>query len=120
MAQHIAPTAYLSSDKINHIRTWEAAAPITHADTIQARTFRDVKQTTQYFDGLGRPIQTVIKKGSMVTGDTARDMVSAVVYDEFGREQYKYLPFAANNTGGNSSISDGFIQNESFSAGFGV
>ncbi len=106
-AQVTMPAKYDSSIKINYIRTWDAMAPISHEDTILTRPNKDVKQATAYFDGLGRSLQTVIKKGSLVTGDTARDMVAPVVYDEFGREQYKYLPFAANNTGGNSSISDG-------------
>ncbi|MBL7738462.1 MAG: RHS repeat-associated core domain-containing protein, partial [Chitinophagaceae bacterium] len=35
---------------------------------------------------------------------------SPVEYDEYSREVYKYLPFAANNTGGNTSISDGFFK----------
>ncbi|MEI9806771.1 MAG: hypothetical protein WDO16_02195 [Bacteroidota bacterium] len=32
------------------------------------------KMATQYIDGLGRPVQTVMKQGSLVTGDTARDI----------------------------------------------
>jgi RHS repeat-associated protein len=106
-AQQVMPAAYSSGIKINYIRTWDAMAPISVEDTMLTRPNKDVKQATAYFDGLGRSLQTVVKKGSLVTGDTARDMVAPVVYDEFGREQYKYLPFAANNTGSNSSISDG-------------
>lgn len=106
-AQVTMPAAYSGSSKINYIRSWDALSPQTNADTLVAKGYKDVRQTTQYFDGLGRPVQTVIRKGSLVTGDTARDMVSAIVYDNYGREQYKYLPFAANNTGSNSSISDG-------------
>ncbi len=41
-------------------------------------------------------------------------MVSAVVYDEFGREQYKYLPFGANNAGSNPSINDGLFKANPF------
>jgi hypothetical protein len=59
--------------------TWDAVAPITNTDTILARQFNDVKQTTAYFDGLGRLLQTVVKKGSLVTGDTARDFVAPVL-----------------------------------------
>ncbi|ANH81284.1 hypothetical protein A8C56_10060 [Niabella ginsenosidivorans] len=77
------------------------------------------KETTQYFDGLGRPLQTVVKKGSMVTTTTAsvgtdtagaRDLVTPVLYDEFGREQYHFSPFAANNADGNTSLSDGLFK----------
>jgi RHS repeat-associated protein len=109
-AQQIAPFAYSGTIPGNYIRTWDALVPISHIDTLLARPFADVRQTTAYFDGLGRPLQTVVKKGSMETGGTATDLVSPVVYDRFGRKQYQYLPFAANNTGGNTSISDGLFK----------
>ena len=122
-AQQVMPTAYGSGIKLNYVRTWDAMAPITQEDTMLTRPYKDVKQTTAYFDGLGRPLQTVAKKGSLITGDTARDMVMPVVYDELGREQYQYLPFAANNTGSNTSMSDGkfklnpFQQDSAFNKG---
>ena len=96
--------------KINYVRTWEATAPETNPSTLVTRPLKDVKQTTAYVDGLGRPLQTVIKQGSYPTdpndGDVA-DLVSPVLYDEFGREAKRYLPFAANKTDGNTSINDG-------------
>lgn len=113
-AQQVAPPAYTSGIPLNYVRTWDATSPQTNPDTLVAKSVRDVKQVTQYFDGLGRPVQTVIKKGSLITGDTPKDLVSPVVYDGFGRETYKYLPFAANNTGGNSSISDGLFKMNPF------
>lgn len=116
-AQVTPPAAYSSGINKNYVRVWEAAAPITDPNTLLTAPLKDVKESTQYFDGLGRPLQTVTKKGSLITDPSspasstnAVDMVNAVVYDEFGREQYKYLPFAANNTGGNSSISDGLFK----------
>jgi RHS repeat-associated protein len=112
-AQVVPLTAsYPAGLTVSFVRTWDVTKPGLDGTTIQNQSVRDAKQTTAYFDGLGRPLQTVIKQGSQETGGTATDMVSPVVYDEFGREQYKYLPFAANNTGGNTSISDGkFKQN---------
>ncbi|NHA06996.1 RHS repeat-associated core domain-containing protein [Mucilaginibacter sp. HC2] len=58
------------------------------------RTSCDLMQTVQYFDGLGRPLQTVQVKGSTAN----KDMVQPVVYDQFGREVQKYLPYAAQGT----------------------
>ena len=52
-------------------------------------------QTIQYFDGLGRPMQTVSTQGS----PAKLDIVTPVVYDAFGRESKKYLPFVAQNNG---------------------
>ena len=57
----------------------------------------DVAQTTQYFDGLGRQIQTV----AMQQSPLQHDMVSYNVYDAVGREQYKYLPYTAPTNDGN-------------------
>ncbi len=105
-AQHTG-TDYPAGTPVNFVRTWDATAPEQDANNLITRPVKDVKQATQYFDGLGRPLQTVIKQGSFATGGTATDMVSPVEYDAFGREQYKYLPFVANNYGGNTSIADG-------------
>jgi RHS repeat-associated protein len=58
----------------------------------------DVNQfarSIQYFDGLGRPMQTVSVQGS----PGLQDIVQPVVYDAYGRENKKYLPFVAQNNG---------------------
>ena len=104
------PTPYSSNAKINYVRTWDAKAPEQNPATLITRPLKDVQQTTAYFDGLGRPLQTVVKQGSLTTGNSPVDLVSPVVYDEFGREKYKYLPFSANNAGSNTSIGDGFFK----------
>lgn len=106
-AQVTPPAPYTENVKINYVRTWEAAAPEQDPAVLITRPLKDVRQTTAYFDGLGRPIQTVLKQGSLTTGAANVDLVSAVVYDAFGREEFKYLPFAANTTGNNSSVNDG-------------
>jgi RHS repeat-associated protein len=113
-AQQAPPAAYSGSISVNYVREWNATAPESSPDTLITRPIKDVKQTTMYFDGLGRPLQTVIKQGSMVTGASAVDLVMPVVYDSLGREVYKYHPFAANNTGGNTYISDGVFKQNPF------
>ena len=106
-AQHITPDKYSANVPVNYVRTWDAKAPQTDPNTITVSSPLDsFVMTTQYVDGLGRPIQTVVK-GITPLG---KDLVSATTYDEFGREQYKYLPFAANSFGGNTSISDGLFK----------
>jgi RHS repeat-associated protein len=77
---------------INYIRLWEPSMPTADTAVVKSpsRTVSEVKQTNQYFDGLGRPLQTVIK-GVSASG---KDLVSPVVYDAYGHEQYKYLPYA--------------------------
>ncbi|MBX3240741.1 MAG: RHS repeat-associated core domain-containing protein [Chitinophagaceae bacterium] len=93
------PGSYSGSIPANYVRTWDAKAPEQNANTLIARPVRDVIQTTQYFDGMGRPLQTVVKQGSLVTGQSPADLVSPVIYDAFGREAVQYLPFAADTTG---------------------
>lgn len=52
-------------------------------------------QSTQYFDALGRLIQTVVTQGS----PKRSDIIQPIVYDEFGREAVKYLPYVDGNSG---------------------
>jgi RHS repeat-associated protein len=105
----IKPDVYNSNMPVNFVRTWTSNAPDQNPSVV-TRVLKDVKQTTLFVDGLGRPIQNVARQGSLVAGSNAVDLVGTTVYDEFGREVRKYLPFAANNTGGNSSISDGYFK----------
>src|ERR1700743_2151086 len=90
-SQHSTPPAYGGS-WVHYIRTWTASAPETSPTNLIIRPLTDVQQITDYFDGFGRPMQTVQKKGS----PAGNDLVSAHVYDGFGREVFKYLPFASN------------------------
>ena len=103
----VTPAAY-SSALQNYIRSWDAVKPDTDSTNFSINSpLSHSRITTVYYDGLGRPLQTVVKRASLVTGGTGTDLVSPVVYDSLGRVSRSYLPFAANSTGGNSSISDG-------------
>src|SRR5204863_5169509 len=55
-----------------------------------------VSVTTQYFDGLGRGLQSVSKASS----PNRKDIISYSEYDAFGREAVKYLPFAGQTRTG--------------------
>jgi hypothetical protein len=103
------PAAY-TNPTINYVRTWEPDMPLTDlsAVTDPNRNVAEVKQTTQYFDGLGRPLQTV-SKGTSFGG---KDVVAPVVYDAFGREVYKYLPYT-QQTG---NMTDGKFKMDPFNA----
>ncbi len=101
-AQQVTPPAYSSAIKVNYIRTWDASAPEQSSALLKTRNVTDVKQATQYFDGLGRPIETVIKQ----TSPLQKDIVTAIVYDAFAREQYKYLPFLSTTTSAGTEITN--------------
>jgi hypothetical protein len=53
-------------------------------------------ESIQYFDGLGRLVQSVAVEGSPLQ----KDVVQPVVYDQFGREAVKYLPYASMESNG--------------------
>ena len=86
------PVTYGSSLPRSYVRTWDVVAPEQTPNNLMTRPLKDIKQSTQYVDGLGRPFQTVVKQGSLITNGTAVDMISMVEYDAFGHEPFKYLP----------------------------
>ncbi|MDW7691154.1 DUF6443 domain-containing protein [Flammeovirgaceae bacterium SG7u.111] len=102
------------------LATWDAHAQ-TDKNYVRSHTYTTKRQTlpanplgltkeqaqssTQYFDGLGRPIQTVIKAGS----PTGKDMVSPVLYDEFGREAFNFLPYVASDSTGTYKSMTGIV-----------
>jgi RHS repeat-associated protein len=62
---------------------------------ITSLSLPELHQQTTYFDGLGRPMQQVTTRGSA----EKYDIVQAIEYDAFGREENKYLPYTGGVTG---------------------
>jgi RHS repeat-associated protein len=86
-----------SSDQNYIITSTPRRSGITAGSQLIGLPTCELMQTVQYFDGLGRPLQTVQVKGNP---DASRDLVQPVAYDAFGREAIKYLPYTtASNTG---------------------
>jgi len=94
------PAAYGSGLKVNYVRTKEAMGRYTNINSFNTADYTNVKEATQYLDGLGRPLQTVIRQ--VTPGSSPKDMVSPVVYDAFGREVNKHLPYV-QTTGSNTN-----------------
>src|SRR6185437_853234 len=106
-----APGSYIvngQSPVVNYVRERDAMGRITDMVQFTAAGYSDVQETTHYFDGLGRPLQTVQRQHS--PGNNPVDMVAPVVYDQFGREVYKYLPYAA----GAGNTTDGQFKQDPF------
>ncbi|HEY6504584.1 MAG TPA: DUF6443 domain-containing protein [Chitinophagaceae bacterium] len=104
------PPGYVISGqnpKINYVRTKEAMGRITSEATFNTSGYADVKEMTVYADGLGRPLQAVARQAT--PGPTPKDMVMPVIYDEFGRVQYQYLPYI--QTAGTSTADGKFKLN---------
>jgi RHS repeat-associated protein len=93
--------------KVNYIRTREALAPITSASVFNSAPYTDVKEITQYSDGLGRPIQTVSRNAS----PTGKDVIVPAFYNNLGLETISYIPYT--QTGG---ASDGSFKLNAFTA----
>jgi RHS repeat-associated protein len=86
----------------NYIRTWDATAPEQSPSNLITRPLTDVKQTTQYFDGFGRLMQTVSKQMS----PAGNDLVATNLYDPLGRETYNYLPFVSNSISNSNDVTN--------------
>ncbi len=75
--------SHAQTDTENYIQSRTYLEPVTTTST----TAKQVN-TVQYFDGLGRPKQTVNVKASPM----GRDVVTPIEYDQFGRQTKDYLP----------------------------
>src|SRR5690606_5009610 len=75
----------------NYIYVIEPTIPVTAADNTTTG-----HHSVQYYDGLGRPKQTVQAKAS----SEGKDIVTKIEYDEFGRQLKDYLPAPTTQTNG--------------------
>ncbi|MGI4733612.1 MAG: leucine-rich repeat domain-containing protein [Janthinobacterium lividum] len=75
----------------NFVRVWTPRIAVTDSTRISRALVDSVSMSTQYMDGLGRPIQTVLKQAS----PSKRDLVQPQAYDALGREPRQYLPYPA-------------------------
>lgn len=86
------------------------AGMFTAADLSNRKT-AELMQSIQYFDGLGRPLQTVSVSGSPL----AYDLVSPVIYDSYGRVTTTLLPYTLTG----SATNDGSYKAAALTAGVG-
>lgn len=93
-----------------YIRTWIPKIPVTDPQYFTTNT--PVSQTeikNTYLDGLGRPIQHVIK-GITPGGN---DIVQMLSYDAMDRWQYKYLPYPSTDKTGAFKLTP-YIEQKAF------
>lgn len=103
------PGVYSGTAKINYVRTWEPWKPISDPALVPLQTVADVKMTTAYIDGLGRPIQSVTKQIS----PTGKDQVAYTVFDAYGRPALQYLPYISTGTDG-SFKTNPFLEQQTY------
>lgn len=78
----------------NYVKEIIAETPQT--GDLSALTEEDVDVVINYYDGLGRPEQTVLRESSPGKGD----IVSTVTYDAYGRQDKSYLPYESTGSTG--------------------
>lgn len=82
-----------NTENLNFIKTFSPQTEITSETQLYEvlDDENDVAIQTTYFDGLGRPIQSVSKAAS----SDGNDIILFNEYDELGREAKKYLPYTS-------------------------
>jgi RHS repeat-associated protein len=106
-----------SSGLYNAIATYSVYKKGLSLDSILrvAVPLKHVVLSTQYMDGLGRPIQTVGRKQS----PGGNDAVEVISYDPFGREAQSFLPFTISETDGSFKASAFNSQDAFYDTHFG-
>lgn len=56
-------------------------------------TKEEVIQNVTYFDGLGRPMQSVGIRAAIKSDGSVTDIITHIGYDDFGRQEKEYLPY---------------------------
>lgn len=102
-----------AQDAVNYVRTYTARDAFTEPHDLLAGPKEQVQVTTQYLDGLGRPVQTVQRQAS----PTGRDLVQVQEYDALGREPQQFLPYSAAATPEGAYRPDARREQHTFYAG---
>ncbi|MFM9837592.1 MAG: DUF6443 domain-containing protein [Cyclobacteriaceae bacterium] len=97
-----APTVVIKESDYNYIitRTLQTdkksdGTSISEAE-IPSLPVESKAEDIVYFDGIGRPMQTV----GMQASSGKKDLVTPIAYDAFGREARKYLQYASSGNNG--------------------
>ncbi len=92
---------YATSGGNNFIRTEMPRVAMTSV----SGNHTQVQRRRDYFDGLGRPLQTLTELG---TPDAGADLLTATLtYDAHGRDKLTYLPAPSNQSNGSYSTAHG-------------
>ena len=87
-ANNGCPPAGALSDE-NYIHT---IVPRTGTTDVSTLADNEKMESVTYFDGLGRPMQSV----GIRSGGGGEDIITHIGYDEFGRQNKEFLPYSKN------------------------
>jgi hypothetical protein len=83
----------------NYVKTYKATTAQVGDITLLNDVHR-VNESTRYFDGLGREVQSIDRQGSPMV----HDLVNFKSYDEYGRNVMSFLPFVSTETTGSFKV----------------
>jgi RHS repeat-associated protein len=88
---------YSQSSTHNYIETTDVLdSQVLLPDQLNQLSGQQVRNTINYYDGLGKPVQSIVKGKS----PGHHDMVTYTEYDDFGRVVDNYLPFTKEDNNG--------------------
>ena len=100
---------YIPDASKDYVRSYVPQKAVTDSSLVNmSQLIEDILISTQYFDELSRPLQTVTKQAS----PNKKDYVSPASYDAYNRMPILYMPYAAN--GGIDN--DGKLKGNAFTA----
>ncbi|GAB5398558.1 MAG: hypothetical protein Aureis2KO_01430 [Aureisphaera sp.] len=89
MIAAILPFLAMGQDQ-NHVKSTSYQEPYNQSQVEAGGIYEDHKiEGVTYYDGLGRPLQSV----SMRAGNNKEDLVTPMLYDGLGRQDKQYLPY---------------------------
>ena len=94
----------------NYIQTISPRVPV---NTIHTNTEFNAAEKIEYFDGLGRPMQTIMVQAS----PQGNDIVQHIDYDEYGRETIQFLPYTKASNYGKYISGAGYEQQDFYDPG---
>lgn len=77
----------------NYVRSTAPLLEVSNPDDIPFLGISQKRESINYFDGLGRPVQQIAHR----QGPSFEDMVQVMEYDVYGREVKKHLPYAGTS-----------------------
>jgi RHS repeat-associated protein len=88
-ASSLLPSNYAPGVKVNYVRSTVPTVAVLNEGDVHPLIADETRVSTNYYDGLGRQIQTVSHFGS----PSRSDVVDVLKYDNFGRDAWHFLPY---------------------------
>lgn len=97
-SSRLQPATEVSESPLAHnfILTYTSLEEISEESVLESAPVEQVNKSIQYFDGLGRPNQTI----GIQASPRKHDFVQPFAYDKFGRETEKYLAYVSEGANG--------------------